>query len=1049
MQIIHLFWRQTSNDFNNTGCLYLWLEQGKSTKTSPKSAISGSESKSSKLYPFQAPQASLAPWFAEHFDRFLPVKKYIPAKKGFFDAAVEQVTVQLPCDHAGRPIPSPIIANLSDNADGLEERTYVGMASFVLNAIKIEQPLAFMKDLNFQSYYFEDDLRLADDAKFWLKMAAELSAVIQKDQYIPFLIAQKIKTKVEFHNKWQPLSADYQQRLGQIAPLMPFSACLVDESVHKNTDLVPIAVLQHFSEVVLNNLINSTAYPNTVHKQLQDSFIGSSFNSGQLQASEQEWKSWRLWHNNLNYDQFGSPFQLCFRLNEATSGNGIDWGLEVLLQAKVDPSFMINLAEFWQDKAVKQAFFTTMLGTSIERNLLLQLGYACRIYPLLEQVFAQNMQQRLIILTTVQAFDFLKEDAWALHACGYKISVPSWWTASGRLKAKIKMRGTQRSGTGDNAGDSSGNTAAPSYLSQDGLIDFNYRYAIGDDEVSAQEWQQLIESKSELVYFRGQWMQLDPAEMAKMQKLIESSQRDKDSGNLKDLLIMAANEDQYSIELDDAVNNMMLSLQNKDQLVLIDQPNNLRAQLRPYQLRGLSWLSYLENLGMNPCLADDMGLGKTMQVIALLLHAPKPQAALLIAPTSVIGNWLKELEKFAPGIKAIIHHGAKRTKKDDLSQIMADNDVVITSYGLIRQDKALFNSTTWSRLIIDEAQNIKNPSAAQTKIIYGIQADSRIALTGTPIENRLMDLWSLFNFLNPGILGTRATFRKEFEIPVQRDNDIRKTSILKNLVEPFILRRLKTDKNIIQDLPDKIEQKVYCELTKEQASLYQSIVNEVEASINEAEETSAHKMIFLSALLRLKQCCNHPAQLLQDGSEFSLERSIKLQRLTELAKEAINNGESILIFSQFKEICDALQTLLKTQLGFNTHYIHGGTSRKKRDEMIDQFQAPNSPASIFVLSLKAGGVGITLTRANHVIHFDRWWNPAVENQATDRAYRIGQQKTVFAHEFITLGTVEEKIDQMLVDKQKVADSIVGNDESWLTTLNAKSFINLIQLRKQG
>jgi len=1043
VQIIHLFWQQSSNDFNNTGCLYLWLEQAKSANT--PSVKNSSDSKKNEFYPFQADEASLITWFGEHFAKFLAVKKQTMTRKILHDVSIEHVTVQLPCDHAKRPIPSPIIANLSVNEDVLEDSTYTGMASFVLNAIKIELSLAFLKDLNFQSYYFEDDVELADDAKFWLKMATELSRVIQKDQYIPFLIAQKTKAKIEFHSKWQPLSADYQQRLRQIAPLMPFSACLADNALHKNTDLVPLAVLQHFSEVVLNQLINSTLYPNTVQKQLQNSFIGSSFNFAQAQASEQEWKSWRLWHNNLNYDQFGSPFYLCFRLNEATSSNGIDWGLEVLLQAKADPSFMLNLAEFWQDKALKQTFFSKMLGTSIERNVLLQLGYACRIYPLLERVFAQNMQQRLIILTTDQAFDFLKEDAWALHACGYKISVPSWWTASGRLKAKIKMRGSQRSSSGE----SSGNTAAPAYLSQDGLIDFNYRYAIGEDEVSAQEWQQLIESKSELVYFRGQWMQLDPAEMAKMQKLIESSQRDKDSGNLKDLLLMAANEEQYSIELDDAVNSMLSSLKNKDQLALIEQPSNLNAELRPYQVRGFSWLSYLENLGMNPCLADDMGLGKTMQVISLLLHAPKPQAALLIAPTSVIGNWLKELEKFAPSIRATIHHGSKRTKKEDLSQIMADNDVVITSYGLIRQDKALFNSATWSRLIIDEAQNIKNPSAAQTKIIYGISANSRIALTGTPIENRLMDLWSLFNFLNPGILGTRGAFRKEFEIPVQRDNDVRKTSILKNLVEPFILRRLKTDKNIIQDLPDKIEQKVYCELTKEQASLYQSIVNEVEANINDTQETSEHKMIFLSALLRLKQCCNHPAQLLQDGSEFSLERSIKLQRLTELAKEAINNGESILIFSQFKEICNALQTLLKTQLGFNTHYLHGGTSRKKREEMIEQFQAPHSPASIFVLSLKAGGVGITLTKANHVIHFDRWWNPAVENQATDRAYRIGQQKTVFAHKFITLGTVEEKIDQMLVDKQKVADSIVGNDESWLTTLNAKSFIKLIQLSKQG
>lgn len=1043
MQIIHLFWQQTSNDFNNTGCLYLWLEQAKRANTQ---LDTGSvEAIKSKDYPFQADQVSLVTWFTQYFDKFLPLKNQSQTKKALHEPGIEQLSVKLPCDQSGQPIPSPIIDNLSADIDAPQERHYAGLASFTLHVIKIEQPLAFLKALNFQSYYFEDDVGLADDAKFWLKMATELSQIIVKDQYIPFLVAQKIKAKTEFHAKWQPLSANYQQRLQQIAPLMPFSACLADQTLSKKADLVPVAVLQHFSEVVLNQVIQGTVYPNTVHKPLQGSFIGSSLSVEPPQVSEAQWKAWRVWHNNLNYDQFGAPFQLCFRLNEASSAKGTDWGLEVLLQAKADPSFMINLAEFWRDKATKHTFFSQMFGTSIERNLLLQLGYAGRIYPVLEQVFARDMQQPFITLSTDQAFDFLTEDAWALHACGYKISVPAWWTASGRLKAKIKMRGSKKTDSLESAGDST----APSYLSQEGLIDFNYAYAIGEDEVSEQEWQALIESKSELVFFRGQWMQLDPAEMAKMQKLIESSQRDKHSGDLKDLLQIAANEVQYSIELDHVVNDMLLSLKNKDKLAIISQPKTLKAQLRPYQLRGLSWLSYLEGLGMNPCLADDMGLGKTMQVISLLLNAPKQQAALLIAPTSVIGNWLKELEKFAPSIKAAIHHGAKRGKQQDFSQLMADNDIVITSYGLIRQDKSLFKSATWSRLIIDEAQNIKNPSSTQTKIIYSLQANSRIALTGTPIENRLMDLWSLFNFLNPGLLGTRAGFRKEFEIPVQRDNDINKTRLLKNLVEPFILRRLKTDKNIIQDLPDKIEQKVYCELTKEQASLYQNIVNDVEASINDTQETNQHKMIFLSALLRLKQCCNHPAQLLQDGSEFSPERSIKLQRLMELASKAINNGESLLIFSQFKEICDALQNLIKTQLGFNTHYLHGGTSRKKREAMIEQFQAPDSPASIFILSLKAGGVGITLTKANHVIHFDRWWNPAVENQATDRAYRIGQKKTVFAHKFITLGTVEEKIDQMLVDKQKVADAIVGNDESWLSTLNAKSFIKLIQLSKQS
>lgn len=510
---------------------------------------------------------------------------------------------------------------------------------------------------------------------------------------------------------------------------------------------------------------------------------------------------------------------------------------------------------------------------------------------------------------------------------------------------------------------------------------------------------------------------------------------------------MAADADIYDIELDEQVQQMFDHLSDKEAFKQVTQPKNLHAQLRPYQNRGMSWLAYLEELGMNPCLADDMGLGKTMQVISLLLLKPKTRPALLIAPTSVVGNWLKEIEKFAPALNAMIHHGGKR-KQNDFAEHAESCQLVISSYGLLRRDKSLFKEIEWSRVIIDEAQNIKNPSAQQTKALLSLDTHSRIALTGTPVENRLMDLWSIFNFLNPGLLGSQANFKKVFETPIQRDNNLLQNTLLKNIVEPFILRRLKTDKNIIQDLPDKIEQKVYCELSSEQASLYQTLVDEITVKIEAAEQDpSQQKALMLSALLKLKQCCNHPAQVLQDGSEFSVERSIKLQRLVELCKEAIANNESILIFSQFTEVCSQLQTLLKNQLGYHTHYLHGGTSRTKREKMVEEFQQQSSPASVFILSLKAGGVGITLTKANHVIHFDRWWNPAVENQATDRAFRIGQQKTVFAHKFICIGTIEEKIDDMLESKQKIADSIIGNDESWLSQLDAKSFIKLIQLSR--
>lgn len=444
-----------------------------------------------------------------------------------------------------------------------------------------------------------------------------------------------------------------------------------------------------------------------------------------------------------------------------------------------------------------------------------------------------------------------------------------------------------------------------------------------------------------------------------------------------------------------------------------------------------------------------MGLGKTMQVIAALILEKQTAPTLLIAPTSVIGNWEKEIQNFAPHLKTLIHHGSKREKDNkEFAKLCVAQDMLITSYTLARKDMTLLATIDWHRVVLDEAQNIKNPKSAQTKAILKLKANHRLALTGTPVENRLMDLWSIFNFLNPNYLGKQTQFRKTYELPIQRDNDRIKSTALKQLIQPFILRRLKTDKNIIKDLPSKIESKQYCNLSKEQASLYQAVVKDVEEQLEEKEGIERQGLM-LSTLMKLKQICNHPMQFLQDGSAFTSDRSHKLERISDMLTEAIEEGDSVLVFTQFTEIGEQLVKYLNQEKHFPTHYIHGGVNRKKREQMIEDFQDPDSPPSIFVLSLKAGGVGITLTQANHVFHFDRWWNPAVENQATDRAFRIGQKKNVLVHKFITLGTLEERIDQMIEDKQKMADSIVGNDESWLTKLDNQAFKELIALNKNS
>nr|MCU0550914.1 DEAD/DEAH box helicase [Leptolyngbya sp. Prado105] len=724
------------------------------------------------------------------------------------------------------------------------------------------------------------------------------------------------------------------------------------------------------------------------------------------------------------------------------------WNLEFQAASRQDPSVRVPLNDYWRSRSTKRKTLLKQFGQDFEQQLLMQLGYAARIYPNL-WAGLETDQPIQILLTVEEATAFLQETAWVLEDAGYKVIVPAWWTPQGWRRAKIRMQAKGRKlGKSDKS---------KSYFSADSLIDYQYELSINGEPVNAKEWEQLVQSKADLVQFRGQWIQLDRDKMQQMLEFWKKHKNENPELSLMDLIKLSAEGNNgFEVEVvhDATLSTMLNQLHDKSQLEVLPDPKQLQGTLRAYQKRGVSWLNYLESLGLNGCLADDMGMGKSFQVIARFVQereARKKSAAkipptLLIAPTSVIGNWQKEIEKFAPQLRSYLHHGSDRVQtKPAFQSAIVDCDVVITSYTLIRKDVTFLAEMTWQRIVIDEAQNIKNPASAQTKAILKLPAQHRLALTGTPVENRLLDLWSIFNFLNPGYLGKEAQFRKAFEIPIQKNNDRTQSAILKQLVEPFILRRVKTDPAIIQDLPDKVEQKLYCNLTKEQASLYEAVVKDILKQIDSTEGIQRKGMI-LATLLKLKQICNHPMQFLQDESEFLPERSHKLQRLSEMIQEAISEGESVLVFTQFAEIGSALEKYLKHQ-HYRTYYLYGGTARSKREQMIAEFQDPETEPAIFILSIKAGGVGITLTKANHVFHFDRWWNPAVEDQATDRAFRIGQKKNVFVHKFVALGTLEERIDQMIEDKKKLASTIVGSDESWLTELNNEAFKQLITLNR--
>jgi SNF2 family DNA or RNA helicase len=934
-----------------------------------------------------------------------------------------------------------------------------------IDCYRLDSITKTLNEIHFWCLHHATEAQIGSDLLFWYHYSQSFQEVIRKDRYIPALkyrekITPKSKSKKvasthEIYPGWEIISEAYEAKIHQYMEYLPL-VCTggLDKPDAAMEFYDPETLLRHFSEYLLHNIVTTIPFPGSFEKKIENSRLlsdclnpqGWGVSAWTDAPAIEIYQQWQAWKQKLVAAQDNSDFYLCFQLQEAPAKAPDDWQIKFLASAKKDPSNKLELNDYWNMGVKAKKDLQKQFGQEFEKGLLLNLGHAAQIYPSIWQGLETDRPIGFS-LSVNAAFEFLSETAWVLEDAGYKVSVPAWWTPQGRARAKLRLK------TSSSSKKSGGSKVSKGLMQLDNLINYHYELAIGDEAITPQEWQKLVDAKAPLVQFRGQWMELDIAKMQQMLQFWQKNQEAQPELTLLELMqkVAGANEE-FEVDTDDSLAAMMDKLHDPSHLEPIENPKLLKATLREYQKRGVAWIQYLERLGLNACLADDMGLGKTIQVIAALIKeretTKKVIPTLLIAPTSVVGNWNKEIEKFAPHLKVIIHHGSDRIK--DLATFKAASnkcDILITSYSLARKDGKLLQGMNWQRIVIDEAQNIKNPAAEQTKAILKLKSTHRLALTGTPVENRLLDLWSIFNFLNPGYLGKEAQFRKSFELPIQKEHSVVQSETLKKLVQPFILRRVKTDKTIIKDLPDKVEQKQYCNLTKEQASLYEAIVKDVVEQLKEVEGIQ-RKGLMLSTMMKLKQICNHPRQFLQDNSEFTAARSHKLQRLDEMVEEITAEGQSLLIFTQFTEIGEALQQYLKQVLGYQTYYLHGGTSRNKREKMITEFQDPETEPAAFVLSLKAGGVGITLTKANHVFHFDRWWNPAVEDQATDRAFRIGQKNNVFVHKFVTLGTLEEGIDQMIEDKKKIANSIVGADESWLTELDNESFRKLITLNKQ-
>ena len=744
-----------------------------------------------------------------------------------------------------------------------------------------------------------------------------------------------------------------------------------------------------------------------------------------------------------------TPFRLCFRLEEPDGdGNGEGrygrgaWHVRYLLQATDDPSLLIPAKDAWNAKGQKLSILKRG-GFNAQEYHLSSLGQASGICPRIEASLRTTAPDGYGLDST-GAYEFLTQKALALEQAGFGVLLPAWWTGKGtklRLSARADVKSPKMQGGG--------------VLSLDSVVQFNWQVALGDDRLSFEELKALAELKQPLVKVRGQWVQMSAEEIQAALAFWKKKTADQATAHEIVQMALGAGRVPGGIAFEGVtatgwMADFLAQLEGHTGFEELPAPDGFRGTLRPYQVRGYSWLAFLHRWGLGACLADDMGLGKTIQALALIQRdweSSGKRPVLLVCPMSVVGNWQKESSRFTPDLPVMVHHGIARTRGVAFKEEAMKQAMVISSYALLHRDFETLKDVAWSGVILDEAQNIKNPETKQARAARALTADYRIALTGTPVENNIGDLWSIMEFLSPGFLGTQTDFKRTFFIPIQANRNPEAVRRLKRLTGPFILRRLKTDKAIISDLPEKMEMKVFCTLTKEQASLYAAVVKEATPELDSAEGIQRRGLI-LATLSKLKQVCNHPAQFLRDNSAIP-GRSGKLARLTEMLEEIIEVGDRALVFSQFAEMGEILRRHLQETFGREVLFLHGAVPRQQRDRMVERFQADGDGPQIFILSLKAGGTGLNLTRASHVFHFDRWWNPAVENQATDRVFRIGQTRNVQVHKFLCMGTLEEKIDEMIERKKEIAEGVVGTGEGWLTELSTAELKEIFALRKEA
>ena len=930
------------------------------------------------------------------------------------------------------------------------------------------EAVQFLQSLPLSSVQDDSLGWLGADLRFWSHVVRWRLDLLARGKFLPELVTQPDGKKLAC---WRVLidSATDRSRLELFARQMP-RVCSTYRQLSASsvsaTDSSPSSLILEFLNSTIDAQVraatNQPLPPSVMVKDLAlrewvqalESQVAPPIVTAEPQKLERLETSLKHWMAPVQRQAEVAAFRMCLYLHPPAYGT--DWTLEYFLQSAHEPAFLISAKVIWNNPVDRLDYMGRTIRAPQE-TLLTGLGLASRLYPVLEPSL-QTAQPKACQLNPLQVYEFIKSTAWRLQDSGFGVVLPpslanqeGWANRLGlRVQAETPKPGKQR-------------------LGLQSLLNFKWELTIGGQRLTKAEFDRLVDLGTPLVEINSEWVELRPQDIRSAQTFFES-RKDQMSLSLEDALRISTGDTQMieklpvlgfeaSGPLQELINTLTSGNQNVE---TIAPPQSFQGELRPYQVRGVSWLAFLERWGLGACLADDMGLGKTPQLIGLLLHLQEQgtldQPSLLVCPTSVLGNWEREVKRFAPSLKVLVHHGDKRSQGKAFVQAVAGKQLVITSYSLVHRDLKDLQGISWQGLVLDEAQNVKNSEAKQSTAIRELDAQFRIALTGTPVENRLTELWSIMDFLNPGYLGPKNFFQRRFAIPIERYGDTASLRTLRSLVQPFILRRLKTDRSIIQDLPEKQEMTVFCGLSAEQASIYQHLVEQSLVEIESAEGIQQRGMI-LALLTKLKQVCNHPALFKPNAASTSESESKspfetptdfrlasgKLQRLEEMLEEVLAEGDRSLIFTQFAEWGKLLQPYLAQKFNREVIFLYGGSSRKQREEMIDRFQNDPQGPRLFILSLKAGGVGLNLTRANHVFHFDRWWNPAVENQATDRVFRIGQTRNVQVHKFVCTGTLEERIHEIIESKKALSEQVVGTGENWLAELDTNALRDLLLL----